>query len=44
MGDRAPFLRSSDIHDFGDGAKISAVPDLEAPSISQQKKAPHDET
>jgi hypothetical protein len=37
--DCAPFLRRSDVHDFRYGAKIGAIPDLEASSVSEQEEA-----
>ena len=41
--DCAPFRRRSNVHDFRDSTKTSAVPNLEAPPVSQQEKASHDE-
>jgi len=41
MCDCAPFLRSY-VHNFGYGAKVGAIPDLETPSVPQQEKASDD--
>ena len=41
MCDRAPFLGISDVHDFGYGTEVGAVPNLETPSVAQQEQAPN---
>ena len=43
MCNSAPFLRRSDIYDFGYCAKIGTVPDLETLPVSQQEEAPDGE-
>lgn len=39
MCDCTPFLGGSDVYDFGNGAKVGAIPNLEAFSVPQQKEA-----